>query len=99
MGPRALIVAGVAVVAYFWLRKSASADEPKAGFGQSGFVQGATPDAPATVTGCSYTRAGSIFIDVNTGREISAAEMQKRAKSEGCLVLSPNIFVQGNVSP
>jgi hypothetical protein len=85
----ALIIGGVAVVAYFILtRKAAAAGVTTgvAGFGQPGFVQPATPSAPVTVVGCSFVRAGSLLLDANTGKEISEAEAQRRAKAEGCTV-------------
>lgn len=98
MKGRVLIFAGAAVVAYFvFLRKaSAATSTAKPGFGQPGFVAQPTPDLPVKVTGCSFARAGTQLIDVNTGKVISEVEGQRRAKSEGCPLPPPepiNIFV------
>lgn len=93
MGPRALLVVGAAVVAFFVWKKSAGASEKKPGFGDPGFVAAATKATPVTVIGCSFARAGGVLVDATTGKEISEKEAARRAQLEGCTVPPPNIFV------
>jgi hypothetical protein len=83
---KGLIVAGVAVVAYFVWTKRASAATKQPGFGEPGFVAPATPALPVTVIGCSFARAGNQLLDANTGKVIREEEAQRRAKAEGCTV-------------
>lgn len=99
-GTRVLVGVGAAVAVYFvWSRYASAAkvtsikDQLSGLFGAPGFVAPSTPTSPATVTGCSFARAGTILVDANTGKEISEAEAARRAKLEGCTVPPPLPFV------